>query len=439
MKKYFALAMVALFAVVGCEKKPVPDNPDVKDAITVTPPTYSATKDGGSFPVTVEASGEYTATPDVAWITISGTTITVAENTEYEARTGNVNFVCGEASAKVLVSQEAAPKPKTYTELEGPANSFVVSEGGDYKINATVMGNGDAGLDATFPVSSTALSPAGAKLVWQEVDGLVSDVNFADGYIQFTAANRDGNAVVAATDAEGNIIWSWHIWCCEGFNDVACGDFTLMDRNLGAFMNSGEESNGLYYQWGRKDPFSYVLAFDPAAGEGWYHWIAGNNEAVSDPDIHSIAYTVAHPDQYMATSSRNNDWLLEADQHWLWGLDFSEMSLAHYPKFKSIYDPCPKGYCVASAACIGTGLSTGKLNDDKSVSLFDGAITIPAAGFIYMGGGGWYGYDSFASVWSCSTSWGNLENAFRLKSADDAYDNYDRATSAPVRCMKLAE
>lgn len=264
-------------------------------------------------------------------------------------------------------------------------------------------------------------------------------MNYADGYIQFSVANRDGNAVVAATDAEGNVIWSWHIWSSEGFKDVSCGDYTMMDRNLGATMNTGEESNGLYYQWGRKDPFSYVLAFNPAAGEGWYHWIAGNNDAVSDPDIHSIAYTVAHPDQYMAASSRNADWLLEEGQHWLWGLDFVEMSLAAYPKFKSIYDPCPKGYCVASAACIAAGLSSGGRNDDNSVSLFSGAITIPASGFIYNGGGGWYGYGSFATLWSCSTSWGNQENAFRLKSADDAYDNYDRATSAPVRCMKLAE
>ena len=441
MKKYFALAMVALLAVVGCNKdKPEDDTPEEKDAITVTPPSYSATKDGGDFTVTVDASGEYTATADVAWITVSGTTVTVAENTEYEARTGNITFVCGEASAKVLVNQEAAPKPRTYTELEGPANSFVVTEGGDYKINATVMGNGDAGLHETFPVSSTALAPAGAKLVWQEVDGLVSEVNFADGYIQFTVANRDGNAVVAATDAEGNVIWSWHIWSCEGFNDVACGDYTLMDRNLGATLATGEDAIGLYYQWGRKDPFSFTLAFDPAAGEGWYYWVAGNNDAVSDPDIHSIAYSVAHPDQYIATSSRNKDWLLEAGQHWLWGLDYSTLSLAAYPQFKSIYDPCPKGYCVSSAACNGAGLSNGgHVNDDYTVSLFNGAITIPAGGFIFNGGFDWYNRGSYASIWSCSTSWGNPENAFRLHSANDAYDNYDRATAAPVRCMKLAE
>ena len=438
MKKFFALTLVLALIVVGCKKEPEPS----KDSIKLNTETWTASYEGETVNITVTASGDFTAKADVDWITVSGSAVTVAPNPNYEARTGNVTFTCGEATAKLAVTQEAAPKPKEYTELAGPANSYIVSAAGDYKIKATVMGEGDAGLHSTFPITSTAINPAGATLVWEEVEGLISDVQLKDGYLCFTCANKDGNAVVAATAADGTILWSWHIWSAEAPADVNCGTWTLMDRNLGATMTSGEESFGLYYEWGRKDPFSRILGFDSAAGEGWYHPVVGGGDDEASAEIHCIAYSVAHPSEFIAKSNRNDDWLIEPNQRYLWGINWEVDGNIDFQPFKSVYDPCPKGYAVATPNCFAAGTGSASRNADNSFTIFDGKIFVPAAGFVYTGGYGWYDADGagWGGLWTCSTSWGNTENGFRLAGHNfDARDNNGRAAAHPVRCMKFAE
>jgi hypothetical protein len=61
-------------------------------------------------------------------------------------------------------------------------------------------------------------------------------------------------------DADGVILWSWHIWLVQdqiGYNTYANNAGVLMDRNLGATSAIEYDSGtiGLLYQWGRKDPF----------------------------------------------------------------------------------------------------------------------------------------------------------------------------------------
>ena len=315
------------------------------------------------------------------------------------------------------------------------ANCYMITAGGGYYFDATVKGNGTSGINSTFKDQSATLAPAGAKLVWEEVTGLVTGVTYEAGKIYFACSGKDGNAVVAATDAAGNIIWSWDIWSTQTPSELALGDWTFMDRNLGA---KSTDDHGLYFQWGRKDPFSSILDFDSGKGEGKYHPVEGgssDNENVKN----TIEYSVAHPASYLAKSSRNSDWLLESGQHYLWGLDFTKDGLAKFATMKTIYDPCPAGYEVCSAAAFGAGLSAGAANKGTYITLFGGQMKVPACGFIYTGGYGWYGQDSFAGLWSCSTSWGNTENAFRLLSTNDAYDNYDRSTGLPVRCVKISK
>ena len=214
-----------------------------------------------------------------------------------------------------------------------------------------------------------------------------------------------------------------------------------MDRNLGATMTSGDEANGLYFQWGRKDPFSRVLAFDSGAGEGWYHPVVGGGDDEANAEVHCIAYSVAHPNEYIAKSNRNNDWLIEANQRYLWGINWEVDGNIDFQPFKSVYDPCPKGYAVVTPNCLAAGLSENTLNSDGSVSMFGGKIVVPGCSFIYNGGYGWWdgANGHYAGLWTCSTSWGNTENAFRLKTNEDARDNYDRACGLPVRCVKFAE
>ncbi len=150
---------------------------------------------------------------------------------------------------------------KIYANLSasGTANCYLIKEAGDYKFKA-VQGNTDGTVGSVKSVEvlwesfGTATAP--------NVGDLISSVSYRDGYIRFStpATFSEGNAVIAAKNAKGVILWSWHIWCAsEGwkeqvyYNDAG----TMMDRNLGATSaNPGEVgSMGLLYQWGRKDPF----------------------------------------------------------------------------------------------------------------------------------------------------------------------------------------
>ncbi|MGN1216294.1 MAG: hypothetical protein ACI4TJ_08610 [Candidatus Cryptobacteroides sp.] len=315
------------------------------------------------------------------------------------------------------------------------ANCYMVTSGGGYYFDATVKGNGQSGIHPTFKDQSATLSPAGAKLIWEEVSGLITGVSYENGKIYFACSGKDGNAVIGATDAEGNVIWSWNIWSTSEPADLALGEWVFMDRNLGA---KSVDDHGLYFQWGRKDPFSSIVNFDSAKGEGKYHPVAGgpsDEETVKN----TISYSVAHPDTYIRSSSRNNDWLLEAPQRYLWGVNFEADGLVGHATMKTIYDPCPPGYSVSTAAALAAGLSAGATNNGSYLTLFNGQLKVPASGFLYSGGYGWYNQEGFCGLWSCSTSWGNTENAFRLRGTDDAYDNYDRATGHPVRCVRISK
>ena len=114
------------------------------------------------------------------------------------------------------------------------ANCYIISDAGLYKFK-TVKGN------STTSVGSVA----SASILWEtfgtdtapEPSDLISEICCKEGYIAFQTADtfKEGNAVIAAKDGSGNILWSWHIWFTDQpqshvYNNNAG---TMMDRNLG--------------------------------------------------------------------------------------------------------------------------------------------------------------------------------------------------------------
>lgn len=213
----------------------------------------------------------------------------------------------------------------------GWANCYVVSKPGLYSFDATVIGNGDFGIieDADFHATSATIAPASAELVWEDVPGVITAPVYDGKRINFMASGFEGNALVAAKDAEGTIIWSWHIWVTDKPEEQiyvnSLGTFTVLDRNLGATRSdrgAGDEwldSRGLVYFWGRKDPFWY----------GAYDHILGAltlEDAISNPNkCHKLDSWTGGQTSWMGTN-----------KPYLWT-----------KRKKTIYDPCPLGYRVA--------------------------------------------------------------------------------------------
>lgn len=258
-----------------------------------------------------------------------------------------------------------------YTSLssEGSANCYLVSQGGSYCFDATVMGNGAKTYSLIAPKE---LEPASASLVWQTSKGMVSEVKYEEGQIGFTLSSIPGNALIAALDSKGEIIWSWHIWYPEQQPSTlkTKTGYELLDMNLGAMKSTpyfegrydaAVSTYGLLYQWGRKDPFPASptdYGDTQTVGAPLYDIegkkVAITNSSWTDLNSNTLSYSIAHPTVCLsnyAQYSTSRDWLASDQSNGaLWGNPNGANRDASnaYPNKgeKSYFDPCPVGYRV---------------------------------------------------------------------------------------------
>ena len=284
-----------------------------------------------------------------------------------------------------------------------PANCYMVSQPSkEYTFNATIMGNGvltqgydKSGDNSTPAIVPARLRPDGAMLLWETGDaGSVIEpgsVRLSDDgrFIRFkTSATIGGNAVIAATK-NGAVIWSWHIWSTEydpessydtyttrmvtasgNFNKLDPRQIKVMKVNLGATSLTSTPGDigcyGLYYQWGRKDPFIganatvagkvETTAFGnltaPTTNAAGYEWSTSYSGGTGDVD-QVMSLSIASPTVFFtigAGSGGVGDWITGNSQSRrdnLWG-NVAESSWMPNPDFgsKSLYDPCPAGWRV---------------------------------------------------------------------------------------------
>ena len=198
---------------------------------------------------------------------------------------------------------------------------------------------------------------ASAEVLWESFGttetpakgSVVAEATYvaSEGVIRFKtpASLKDGNALIAAKDASGNILWSWHIWVCNGWDPVKTAHTyynnagIMMDRNLGATsVTPGDvKAFGLLYQWGRKDPF---LGWDgvEVKGRGVVASTLKWPEVVySDAQTGTIDYSIAHPTTFIATLEDNFDWYYTG---------IHDTDNTRWQSKKTIYDPCPAGWKV---------------------------------------------------------------------------------------------
>ncbi len=263
-----------------------------------------------------------------------------------------------------------------YTDLgsKETANCYMINTPGRYGFNATVIGNGDAGIisDAGFHTSSSTIHPSKVIKIWEDTENVVSDLSLDNGVISFSASDIKGNALIAALDDNDSILWSWHIWRTDDINThTNPNGYVVMDRNLGATSASESEteaSYGLFYQWGRKDPLTrHVFPL-----------------LKNTPQ--SIEYSIQHPDTYIYSDIDGiYDWLSEENDN-LWGnpTGYNKVDDKYPLGQKTIYDPCPPGYQVPPYD-VWDGISTENAIENNTVTgrTYDG-IWYPYAGCIYF-------------------------------------------------------
>ena len=330
---------------------------------------------------------------------------------------------------------------KQYTDLsaDGTANCYIVSKKGNYKFSATVKGGSTEAVDG---------NPYRAEVLWESfgtgtapsVGDLVSGVSYADGYITFTASSLKGNAVIAAKDASGTILWSWHIWMTDTPVDQVYNNEagTMMDRNLGATSATPGDVHalGLLYQWGRKDPFlgSSSISSSANIAKSTYKWPSAVKVSEIANSDNSLAYAVANPTTYIYGG---NDWYCT---------DSSNSNDGLWSASKSAYDPCPVGYRVPDGGPSGIW-STAFANDGTSVwydtskckkysFTASGECWYPAAGQYYATYGSLRSVGGYGHYWSCTPDNNKVYCLYFYNyGSDKSYSEY-RANGNSVRCAR---
>jgi len=288
------------------------------------------------------------------------TDTTIARNIYIHVTTGTQTLVVPVSQTTQTLSQVAMIQPSSNCYIVAPGSAPIAIP----VSRANEFANGIIGEATEF----------GCELVWADIDGgngtgiggtgCVSKIETigtgSSGYVVVHPGQREGNAVVAVTVGIGDtrIKWSWHIWVTS-YNPISNPKVytntngvtnTFMDRNLGAIHPNGSnilqwgspESLGLYYQWGRKDPFPGSTSTTSNSEKTVYTasgttTVNANKTNNNNPGV-SIATAIQNPlVYYYYTTGDYYDWCSVNDGNTRWGYD---------PFTKSIYDPCPVGWRI---------------------------------------------------------------------------------------------
>lgn len=250
-------------------------------------------------------------------------------------------------------------------------------------------------ISSPYIYENVGCEPASAKLVWEDRLNMVKNVALSPDKrsIEFDiplSTIRQGNAMVAVCDADGVIMWSWHLWItdykfAEGWQVVSDGTsvYQMASRNVGQIFGGDrtefraaeakvrftqinvpddvepktvnltiaredkiEDVATAYsfYQWGRKDP---VMS-------GLNHFYDSNHMEIDATELPQhvvgadhktmIMNSIKHPQEYI-TGTESDLKKISTLYANLWNIDqiITNPDAVMDENVKTIYDPNPVG------------------------------------------------------------------------------------------------
>ena len=370
--------------------------------------------------------------------------------------------------------------------------------------------------DGTEPVNTSTQWVA--EVIWQDqptrminfcsADGSVAENNTSyegqgnDFFYFKPTAGASGNVLIGVRKKDAGkdaYLWSWHLWITDydpeyssawqegtyfyhvtgGYVHRYAGDTWetkyknryIMDRNLGAASNARfaglDKTRGLYYQFGRKDPFPANIPLYGIDGQPQTAFTAKENDCISIvKGVTWFRVAVNHPYTFYYPESGSGDWAkdnsytsnLWNNPQWYSEGDTDESG-------KSLFDPCPPGWKLPETgvwdvfATTIDGLTNrpnaSNYNIEPGESDYQGGT--PNAGwFFFMGGVGtggtaWYPASGYRTVSSGAVSNAQINGyywaATPLSMALGRYlyfystyayphYSYNRGSGFPVRCVQ---
>ena len=361
---------------------------------------------GGSSDVSLENGTKYPSGTGVGEFSVDLTDLTSL--TRYYVRAYATN-ADGTSYSQVMSFTTEYEGEAVNLSAAGTSNSYIVRDNSrEFVFDAGVKGN------------STELvgNAASAEVIWETKNTseavtkgeIIKSVSLMEnGFVSFSIPTEytPGNALIAVKDANGVILWSWHIWVVdfdvEATRQTYQSGAVMMDRNLGALNVQENDSRayGLLYQWGRKDPMGGVATSNSFVSTYPENVFTRNSTS-------SIDNAIQNPTDFGSTSSWCSD-------NTLWQSE------------KTKYDPCPVGWRVPDGGPDGVWSGFGAYSQDvTNGAYFDAPYSTPRAfyprgGYAYCGDSevsfqgsfmsrGLLYFQYLAAVHGIAKSWTHLSN-----------------------------
>ncbi|MDR3142315.1 MAG: hypothetical protein LBU37_11415 [Tannerellaceae bacterium] len=333
-------------------------------------------------------------------------------------------------SVKFNILENKTGKPKEYTfninagmltfpitVIQSPgSNSYITKPSTSSQTSVVKIPVASANVDG---VDRTA-GALGYDILWESITGggLILPPTVDDGVLTVTvdALSTVGNAVVVMQGASGKILYSWHIWVTDyDPDDLATqqsnNGFIFMDRNLG----HTNVNDGLFYQWGRKDPLWGRKELSGTAP-------AFNIDTIK-PNMNYLDSAIEHPATFYAVplTSTTYDWIGTGQNNNMWSTSDGK---------KGPYDPCPFGWRVPVAKDDGSGSPWDGFTSNSR----NGAV-YPLVGYLDAFSGKLVDVATGGGVWSASAR-SQQASAFTYTTGSAQRGAKFRANAYPVRCVK---
>ncbi|MDE6117299.1 MAG: fimbrillin family protein [Duncaniella sp.] len=271
-------------------------------AVFLTDDDADSTPDADADPVTAVRSGRLKIAAQPSWLKLPYTDETGSANDYYDLSGGTESSNC-----YVINNPGYYKLPLVYGNSLGHAEVLTGTDGIDgVWLHFKDQNNND--ITSPWIKDNNGNIPHDCVLLWQDSPALITDVKIDGDYLTFRARPESfaqGNALVAVRNAEGVIMWSWHIWATKpeyyhtdynadeghktnarftdrpyefgranvGYCDPHDGNpertvtlyanFRMPDNTVKAVkvgeytqeaLQESIAGDNTYYQWGRKDP-----------------------------------------------------------------------------------------------------------------------------------------------------------------------------------------
>ena len=348
-----------------------------------------------------------------------------------------------------------------------PATNLPKPGGGYYPedliLHTFVDHNDDPITSPYINIQNASDQATKAKVIWEDCQDIVTTPKVtgsgADSYLTFTIKKenlQNGNAVVAVTNTDGKVMWSWHLWFTpkSSLKKIPVtsdgSEYKFMTDNLGwkytkwtgglkrevvvkieqqaetgekktatitlkqAAGNNVREGYGNLYQWGRKDPLPGTDNFYPNTGYKFNdgYTIVGDQVAdytapanIQRMEKRTIGLSIREPGIMLPKVGGGKLSWTNHQYINLWSADNDKMYESETPiknGVKTIYDPSPVGFKVPDAYAfkdLSKGVAvwengyTLKVDNDKD-------IYFPAGGYRDGNDGIIKGVGVYAMYWA---------------------------------------